>query len=236
MALIECRHLTKRFYPTRPFPAWVRAPWARSAPLTALRDVSLNIERGERFCLMGPNGAGKTTLLKILAGLVLPTSGTVLISGEDLQRRSRGIRSQVGFASGDRPGFYDRLTGRQNLEFFAVLQGLSRQAVRRRIDEVLELCGIEAADAQYQEYSAGLKQRVLLARALLHDPPILLLDEPTKSLDPVQTSQWHELLTDRLHRAERKTILFTTHQAHEAARVAQRIAVLDRGVLTQARG
>lgn len=231
MALIEIQQLTKVFYPARPFADWCRAPWQRGQPVIALEHVSLTIEQGELFCLMGSNGAGKTTLLKILVGLVLPTSGTVLINGHEIQRNSHRVKSQIGFASGDRPGFYDRLTGRQNLEFFASLYGLFQRVARRRIDELLELLAIEAPDQQYQEYSAGMKQRLLLARALLHDPPMLLLDEPTKSLDPVQTTTLHEFMKNRLHRDMGKTILFTTHQVWEAERLAQRIAVLRQGMI-----
>lgn len=229
--MIEIRQLTKVFHPARSFGAWLRAPWGRGQPITALRDVSLTIERGELICLMGPNGAGKTTLLNLLVDLLLPTSGTVLIDGRDIRRHARWVKSQVGFASSDRPGFYDRLTGRQNLEFFAALYGLPRLAARRRIDELAELLGLEALDRQYQECSAGMKQRLLLARTLLHDPPILLLDEPTKSLDPVQTDIFHTLIRERLHRDLRKTTLFTTHQVWEAQRLAQTVAVLHHGIL-----
>jgi ABC-type multidrug transport system ATPase subunit len=230
MALIEIRHLTKVFYPARPFGEWIRAPWRRGEPILALNDLSLTIEPGERFCLMGSNGAGKTTLLKILMGLVLSTSGMICINGQPIRRHTKRLKAQLGFASGDRPGFYDQLTGRQNLTFFANLFGLSTAQARRRIDALFELLEITDTEQQYQAYSAGLKQRLLLARALLHDPPILLLDEPTRSLDLLQAERLHALLRDRLsHRGT--TLLFTTHQAWEAEALGGRIAVLHRGVL-----
>lgn len=214
MPAVELRQLTKVF-----------------SGVKALEGVSLTIERGELVCLMGPNGAGKTTLLKLLVDLLLPTSGAVLIDGRDVRRHGRWVKTQVGFASSDRPGFYDRLTGRQNLEFFAALYGLSRAAARRRIDELLALVGIDSPGRQYQEYSAGIKQRLLLARALLHDPSILLLDEPTKSLDPLQIIRLHTLLKDQLQQRRGKTILFTTHQVGEAEQLGGRIAILHQGTI-----
>lgn len=235
MAPIEISHLTKVFYPARPFGAWLRAPWHRGEALTALREVSLTVERGELVCLMGPNGAGKTTLLKILAQLLLPTAGAARIDGQDVQRTTPRLRSQIGFASSERPGFYDQLTGRQNLAFFASLYGLSRSAANTRIGALCERFGIEAPNRQYQEYSAGIKQRLLLAKTLLHDPPVLLLDEPTKSLDAAQTATLHRFITRHLHEAQGKTILFTTHQVWEAEALAQRIATLSRGALIEAR-
>ncbi|MBI3088572.1 MAG: ABC transporter ATP-binding protein [Candidatus Omnitrophica bacterium] len=212
MPAVELRQLTKVF-----------------SGVKALEGVSLTIERGELVCLMGPNGAGKTTLLKILAGLLLPTSGTAFLDGHDVRRSTPARRAQIGFASSDRPGFYDRLTGRQNLEFFAALYGLSRAAARRRIGELLALFGVGSPDRPYQECSAGAKQRLLLARALLHDPPVLLLDEPMKSLDPIQITELHRLLKDRFQHRQGKTILFTTHQVEEAAQLAGRVAILHQG-------
>jgi ABC-type multidrug transport system ATPase subunit len=232
MPLIDIRHLTKVFYPARPFGAWLCAPWRRGEPIRALDDVSLTIEPGELVCLMGPNGAGKTTLLRILAQLLLPTAGRARINGQDVHHTSPWLRSQIGFASSDRPGFYDQLTGRQNLAFFASLYGLSRAGASKRIGSLLGQLGLEKAQGQpYQEYSAGMKQRLLLARTLLHDPPILLLDEPTKSLDAAQTATLHQLIKGELHDAQGKTILFTTHQAWEAEGLAGRIAILHGGAL-----
>ena len=230
--IIEVQGVTKVFYPARTFGAWLRAPWQRGQPVTALHDLSLTIKDGELCCLMGSNGAGKTTLLKILTGLVLPTSGTVRLDGHAVRHHSPpAVRSQIGFASSDRPGFYDRLTGWQNLEFFAALYGLSRDRARHRMQELLQLLEVDAPDQRYQEYSSGMKQRLLLARALLHDPAILLLDEPTRSLDPVQTAKLHELIEGRLHQDMGKTILLSTHQVWEAEDLAERIVILHRGVI-----
>ena len=230
MALIEIAHLTKLFSPARTFGDWLRAPLRRSAPVVALDDVSLTIEAGELVCLMGSNGAGKTTLLKILAGLLLPAHGTIRIHGVDQRANRMRLAAQVGFGTAELPGFYDRLTGRQNLEFFATLYGLSSSVMKRRIWEVGELLEMTSLDQRYQEYSSGAKQRVLLARVLLHDPSILLLDEPTKSLDPLQTERVHALLQGPLRRMG-KTILLATHQVWEAEALGGRIALLRRGVI-----
>jgi len=231
MPRLEIRGLTKVFYPTRPIAAWIRHPWRRGQPLIALERIALTIEPGELFCIMGSNGAGKTTLLRILATLLLPTSGTVRLDGQGIERRTAWIRSQIGFVPGERFGFYDQLTGWQNLKFFAALYGLSFRQATRRVDEVVELVDLQAPHQQFQEYSTGMKQRFLLARALLHDPPLLLLDEPTKSLDPVQTEKFHTMIKDQLNRQMKKTILFTTHQVWEAEALGQRMAILHRGSL-----
>lgn len=231
MALIDVRNLTKVFYPARPFGQWIRCPWRRGSPIPALQNLSLMVQAGEAVCVMGTNGAGKTTLLKMLVGLILPTAGEVLIGGRPVSRDTRWVHEQVGFASGDRPGFYDRLTGRQNLLFFAALQGLPRARALRRVEEALDAMEIGHPDQQYQEYSAGMKQRLLLCRSLLHEPRILVLDEPGKSLDPVQSGKLHALIADRLRRVAGTTILWTTHHLQEAERLAGRIAVLHRGML-----
>ncbi len=214
---IQIDHLTKTFH-----------------SVTALSDLSLEVSRGELLCIMGANGAGKTTLLKIVAGVVLPTSGTVRIDGQDVTRGGPQLCSMIGFAAGERPGFYDRLTGRQNLEFFAALHGLHGAAGRQRIDEVLCLFEMAAPERPYQELSTGMKQRLLLARTLLHDPPILLLDEPTKSLDAAHAQRLLSLLKERCGRDEGKTIVMVTHQLPESRGFADRVVALRDGRLQTA--
>ena len=200
-------------------------------PVEALCGVTLSVERGEFFGLFGPNGAGKSTLIRCLTTLIIPTGGQATVMGFDVLSQADKVRQNIGLVFANENSFYGRLTGRQNLEFFAALYGLSRAASRRRIEELLALFGIGSPDRQYQECSAGAKQRLLLARALLHDPPVLLLDEPAKSLDPLQIARLHALLQGELQRRQGKTILFTTHQVEEAAQLAGRAAILHRGTI-----
>jgi len=191
--------------------------------------VDLSVEEGELFGLLGPNGAGKTTLIKLLATLIVPTSGTLRINGYDL-RDETGIRQSVGLATSDERSFYWRLSGRQNLEFFASLYGLPPERGRNRIDEVLEQVGLqEVAEVQFHTYSAGMRQRLTIARALLAEPQIIFLDEPTKGVDPVAARQLHALIRGRLIGHLGITVLMTTHQLAEAEQLCDRLAVMDKG-------
>jgi ABC-2 type transport system ATP-binding protein len=160
----------------------MRHPFSREE-VTAVQDADIAVEQGELFGLLGPNGAGKTTLIKLLSTLIVPTAGTAKVNGHDLREQPK-IKASIGLVTGDERSFYWRLTGRQNLEFFAGLNGFSADKAARRIDEVLEMIDLtDRAEERFQTYSTGMKQRLSLARGLLHDPPILFMDEPTKSLD-----------------------------------------------------
>jgi ABC-type methionine transport system ATPase subunit len=153
--------------------------------VTALDGLDLEVGRGRVFCLLGPNGAGKTTLIKVLATLVLPDGGRASVAGYDVALEPGPAKNAVGYAVSDERSFYWRLTGRQNLEFFGALYGLGGPARDRRIDELLRLAGLEeAADLRFNGYSTGMRQMLAFARALLADAAILLVDEPTRSLDP----------------------------------------------------
>jgi ABC-2 type transport system ATP-binding protein len=187
----------------------------------AVRDLTFSLERGEIFALLGPNGAGKTTTLRMLAGLIAPSAGTIRIDGELMSRATAPhLRTRIGFLT-EAPGLWDRLTVRQNLSVYARLYGLPL----RTVDEALELFGIRdrAADPTAQ-LSKGLKQRVALARTLLHRPDIVLLDEPTAGLDPESARDVREMVL-RL-RGERRAVLMSTHNLDEVERVADRVAVV----------
>lgn len=195
-----------------------------------LDSVCLSIAPGEIFGLLGPNGAGKSTLLKILATLVLPTSGKVFVSGYNVVKEERKVRRLIGLFTGRERSFYFRLTGWQNLEFFGAMQGLKQPMLKRRIAEILDRLGLTAhKDQMYMEYSTGMKRKLGLARALLADPPIYLLDEPTSSLDPTSTREVHQIIREL--KSHGKTVLLATHNLHEAEQLCDRIGILDAGRL-----
>lgn len=197
--------------------------------VTAVDGVSLAVEEGEMFGLLGPNGAGKTTLIKLLCTLVVPTSGSARIGGVDLNH-SEQVRELVGMASGDERSFYWRLSARENLAFFAALYRLDRQTAAGRVDELLQQVGLAAqADRPFRTYSSGQKQRLSIARALLHGPRVLFLDEPTRSLDPTATINLHAFIEEELLGRQGMTILLTTHRLDEAQRLCQRVAIMHGG-------
>ena len=205
-------------------------PFRRTEHVTALQDISLETREGEIYGLLGPNGAGKTTFLKILAGLVLPSAGRALVGGVDVARDDRAVKRSIGFVTSDERSFYWRLTGRENLDFFARLYGLRSAAARRASADLLKVMDMESiADRSFMSYSTGMKQRLAIARALLHDPPILCLDEPTRSLDPIAAKHLRRFVVDRLNRERGKTVLLATHNLLEAEEMCGRLVVLDRG-------
>ena len=198
----------------------------------ALRDVSLTIESGEFFGLFGPNGAGKTTLIRVLSTLVIPSSGTARIHDLDIVRHADKVRSQIGLVFSNENSFYGRLSGRQNLEFFAALQNLGREQSRRRAADLLALFDLTAAaDSAVQSYSTGMRQRLNVARALLHDPKVIFLDEPTKGMDILAAESLRELLRKELVERQHKTVLLTTHDLQEMELLCDRVGILDQGEL-----
>ena len=197
-----------------------------------LRDVSLAIESGTATGLLGPNGAGKTTLLRILAATVSPDRGTVTILGHDAVGHPYRVRRRIGFALAEERSFYWRLTARQNLRFFAALADIERRATLRRIEEVAALMVLEAElDKPFRDLSTGMRQRMALARALLHDPQVLLVDEPTRGLDPGAAQRTRRFIRHQLVEQMGKTVLLATHNLEEARQVADRVAFLKNGIL-----
>ena len=195
----------------------------------ALRGIDLEVSLAETVVLLGPNGAGKSTLLRILGTTILPDRGGAVVAGHDVAREPGLVRRSIGLMLGDERSWYWRLSGRRNLEFFAVLHGLHRRAAARRTEELLEELGLtNAADRRFDGYSSGMRARLSLARALLGEPPVLLLDEPTRNLDPAATADFHETLSE-LARRRKTSILMTTHDLHEAAEVADRTLALVAG-------
>lgn len=196
----------------------------------ALRGVNLKIKDGQIFGVLGPNGAGKTTLIKILCTLVIHDEGEAYVNGFDVRKEPVEVLRNLQAVLPESRGFTWRLTGRQNLEFYAMLYGLREKEAKDRIDYLLEFTGLsERADDGYQRYSSGMQRKLLLCRALLRSTPILLFDEPTVGLDPASAAEFRSLLHDRLVREEKKTILLSTHNLYEAQDMCDRIAILDRG-------
>lgn len=195
----------------------------------ALTDLHLQIPDGSLTVLLGSNGAGKTTLLKILATLLLPSQGRASILGEDVAAHPGRVRRLLGYVPAEERSFYGRLTVLQNLEFFAALHGLSRRHCWVKSERPLAELGLEAQRGiRFAELSSGMKQSLALVRSLLHDPPVLLLDEPTRSLSPDLALRAQELLR-RLARQEGRTLLLATHNLGEAEALADQVAILHRG-------
>ncbi|MFH1857437.1 MAG: ABC transporter ATP-binding protein [Candidatus Omnitrophota bacterium] len=229
VSLLEVSHLSKTFYPTPTFSQIIRKG-LRKYPLEVLKDAHLTLREGDLYCLMGPNGAGKTTLLKILCGLILPENGLFRLFGETLSFEHPRLRGLFGLVTGEERSFYWRLTGRQNLEFFAAFYSLPRKELKKQIEEFSSLLHLEGhLDKYFFTYSTGMKQQLGLCRGLLGDPKVLLLDEPTRSLDPVAAQEWRCFLREVLLEKKKKTVLYTTHQPEEAATFSSRIGILHRG-------
>ncbi|HLX32969.1 MAG TPA: ABC transporter ATP-binding protein [Gaiellaceae bacterium] len=198
-----------------------------------MRGIDFAIERGELFGLLGPNGAGKTTTIKILATLLLPSSGSARVLGFDPAREPGKVRQRIGHVFGGDRGMYDRLSALDNLRYFADLYRVPVREKRARIAELLDLVGLTGRERERVEtYSRGMRQRLHIARGLLHDPEVLFLDEPTIGLDPVGAREVRE--TVAALRTQGKTILLTTHYMYEADELCQRIAVINDGKLAAA--
>lgn len=196
------------------------------APVQALKNISLEVEEGEIFGLIGKNGAGKTTITKIIATLVQPTEGLVSVKGFDSVEDDVKVRSLVGLATAEERSFYWRLTSEQNLMFFARLYGISDKKARKRISELFEQFDLEdLAKRRFSELSTGNKQRLAVARAMLPNPPILLLDEPTRSLDPLAAARMRTFISQ----IEGISILLTSHNLSEIEELCQRVAVISKG-------
>ncbi|WP_276814017.1 ABC transporter ATP-binding protein [Desulfurococcus amylolyticus] len=198
--------------------------------IEALRGVSFKVRRGEVVGLLGPNGAGKTTTVKILATLLIPDEGDAWINGFHVVKDVDDVRRGIGVVFSVEKGFYAKLTGRENLRYFAALYGLSSSEAEKRVEELLRLLELDklgASDRLFEEYSLGMKARLGLARALLRDPPVLILDEPTLGLDPPSARKIRSLVREMAGNG--KTILYTTHNMFEAELVCDKILLIDKG-------
>lgn len=198
--------------------------------LWAVRDLCLTVEQGHVFGFLGPNGAGKTTTVRLLNGILEPTEGSARVLGLDIVRDAIEIRRQTGVLT-ETPSLYEALTARENLRFVGEIHNIPPKRLAARIDELLEQFGLEnRADEPVGAFSRGMKQRLAIARALLHEPLLLFLDEPTAGLDPAAARQVTDLIEDLSHRQGR-TIFMCTHNLTEAQRLCNVVGVIDRGVL-----
>ena len=232
---VETRGLTKIFKSKLGSPGQGLGLFRRkeSRTVRAINNLNLEIKTGELFGLLGPNGAGKTTLVKILSTLLPPDEGTARVNGFDVVREQMNVKRSLGtlFSVGER-GFFWRLNGYRNLEFFAAIYNVPRQVRHERIMEVLDLVGLEdSAFELFQRYSGGMKRKLSLARALLPDPPILLLDEPTTGLDVISSRHIRKFVKNTLSRQSCKTVLYTTHHIEDAAQICDRVGILSKGQL-----
>ena len=201
-----------------------------SSSHTALQSVSFSVTEGEMVGLLGPNGAGKTTLLKTLSTLIEPDSGFVSVLGHDVVRHPRRVRGLLGLVTCDERSFYWRLTGRQNLTFFATLYGLSRLRTTERIGALLETLDMSAAaDRPYHSYSSGMRQKLAIARGLLSNPRVVLYDEPTRSLDPLSAQNIRQWIVRSRREFPGTTHIIATNQLNEAELLCDRVFIISRG-------
>jgi ABC-type multidrug transport system ATPase subunit len=203
-----------------------------SLTVPALLGISFDVKPGEVLALVGANGAGKSTLLRILTTLLLPSRGRAEVCGFDVARQPAQVRKRLGYHTGADACLYARLSGRENLELFASLNNLSRPETSRRIASLTDLLGLGSLlDRQVRTLSTGNVHRLGLARAMLHAPSVLLLDEPTRSLDPLAAAEFRRFLLQRVVAEHGTTVVFASHTLDEVEQLAGRMAVLDQGRL-----
>ncbi len=227
---IQTINLTKTFKTKMPAEGRGLLAHKKTVETNAVDNLNLVIEKGQLFGLLGPNGAGKTTLVKMLCTLLPPEGGTALVNGYDIIKQQMMVKRSLGtlFSVGER-GFFWRLNGYRNLEFFASIYNVPRQKRHDRIMEVLKLVGLEgSAFDLYQKYSGGMKRKLSLARTLLPDPPILMLDEPTVGLDVISSRNIRDFVKNTVKETG-KTVLYTTHYIEEAAQICDQIGILTKG-------
>jgi len=205
-----------------------------SGRIEALKKVNLSVRSGEVFVLMGPNGAGKTTLLKILSSLIIPNEGDAFLDGFSVVRQEKKTITKFSLVVSEERSFYWRLSGYDNLKFFAVLNNIKRRMIKERLREVIDIVELDDPHKMFQQYSAGNKQRLALARALLKGSPILFMDEPTKSLDPTSQEKIRSIIKKSAKVLRDRTFFIITHSLSEAESIADKIGILCGGELRAA--
>jgi ABC-2 type transport system ATP-binding protein len=230
VAALQVADVVKSFPRRRPIGELLKRPFSGAPRHEAVRGVSFDVAQGELVGLLGPNGAGKTTLLKMLCGLIVPDRGRIRALGQRVD--GPRLSELIGLVHGDERSFYWRLTARENLEFFARLYGLPADERRARVQRLLERVDLAGdASRRFGDFSSGMRQRMAIARSLLADPPVLLMDEPTRSLDPVTATNLREWIRDELHGKDGKAILIATHNLREAEILCERVIVVAKGLV-----
>ncbi|WP_074351114.1 ATP-binding cassette domain-containing protein [Proteiniborus sp. DW1] len=213
--MIQVKNLTKRY-----------------KEVEAVKGISFTVDQGTVFGLLGENGAGKTTTLRMIATMIKPTSGTALIDGKDLIKEPDNIRGKIGILFGGDTGLYDRLTARENIEYFGLLNGMNKSDISKRIDMLSKKLEMEEyIDRRVGKFSKGMKQKVSIARSIVHNPQIMLLDEPTTGLDVTSVRIVHEFILDQ--KKEGKTILFSSHSMSEVEKLCDIVGIINKGKLVE---
>ena len=228
--MISIRQVRMHYPIPKRYRDFVLRPFSRRRIFEALEGVNLEVDKGDRVALLGPNGAGKTTLLKLIGGLLIPTKGEIRVNGRDTVRENRLVRKTVGFVLNEERSFFWRLTALQNLEFFGVLDNLGGAGLRARCRDLIRYVGLdEAEEKAVSNYSSGMKQRLAIARGLIAEPEILILDEPTRALDPLAAEEGADLLLERIHADAGRGLLIATHRIEEAKKLCNKALVIDKG-------
>lgn len=213
--VIKVSHLKKIFFDKK------------RGKIQAVNNVNFYCRRGEIFGLLGPNGAGKTTTLRILATMMKPTEGEVLVNGYNVAKEAHQVRQSIGFLSGE-TGLYDRFTPEETILFFGRINGLSEELIRSRMKEIFKILDMDSfRDVRVDKLSTGMKQKLSIARAIIHNPPVLILDEPTVGLDIITAKVVINYIKE--FKSQGKCIIFSTHQIPEAEKLCDKIAIIHKG-------
>ncbi len=228
--VVKVRDLEKSFLIARPLWRQLVCPFGPSRRIRALSAVCFRVEPGEILGVVGRNGAGKTTLLRILADLLEADGGEVELCGRKFGRRSSSVRGEIGYVSSDERGFFWRLTGRQNLEFFARLYGLSREELRQRTESLLDIFGLRAKGEElFGDYSTGTRKKFAVVRSLVHEPRVVLLDEVTNSLDPASARSIKAMVREYVSKGQGRAAVWSTHRLEEISEICDKVLVIERG-------
>jgi len=232
LSVIATENLCKDYPVHRGLGDWLAGPRRRRGSVRALEDVSFQVASGQIIGVVGLNGAGKTTLLKILCNLLLPTTGRVSVCGHALTTAAAAARASIGFVPSDERSFFWRISARANLEFFASLYHVPPRTARRRIDALLDGFGLAGRDGgHFRDYSSGMRKRLAIIRALVHEPRVLVLDEPTNSLDVRWDRYLRDYVRSWVRRRTGRAVVWSTHRMEEIADLCDRVLRLDRGRL-----